>query len=278
MNENKVIWINKYPEKRSISTTINGIGIQQNRPGGFVHHETGTKDYHFIHLHSAGRVWVKNEVKSVPKNTFMIWAPGSNQKFGEASKRWTYSWMHCDGQVIEDILLNSQIQTDTPYALNNSYLSNKFLQLIHEEVNYFTPYDKLIIESYLTAWMQSLKRTLYIPGIRQIPLRMQEAYNFISKNYRKKITLAEIGVVAGLGQSQLIQEFKKYYNKTPIEHLMNVRLNRASNMLLNNNLTVSQISFQLGFCNPFYFSKQFKQHFGLSPKKYQAYHGQMSEF
>lgn len=277
MNSIINLWLNKNPTQRSKATIINGVGMQQQYRGGWIHYEEGRKDFHLVHFHNTVNIWLNGDKIEAPKNTFMIWAPGTAQRFGTQGKRWAYSWLHFDGAMIEDLLINCQIKTDTPYHLNNSYLSNKFLQLIYEEVNYFKPFNHIIIESYLSAWMESLKRSIYISGAHELPLRMQKAHSFISKNYKEKITLTDIGVVAGLGQSQLINEFKKYYNKTPIEHLMNVRLNHASNLLLNSKLTVSQVSFKLGFCNPFYFSKQFKNQFGLSPKKYITHHEKMTD-
>lgn len=47
-----------------------------------------------------------------------------------------------------------------------------------------------------------------------------------------------------------------------------IRLKRAKQLLDNTDYTVSEILYQVGFTNPSYFAKCFKQQFGISPSEY----------
>ena len=51
------------------------------------------------------------------------------------------------------------------------------------------------------------------------------------------------------------------------EFIKNIRLNEAQKMLLEGQLTVSEIAYRVGFSDPAYFSRSFKKMFGLAPSK-----------
>ena len=61
--------------------------------------------------------------------------------------------------------------------------------------------------------------------------------------------------------------------KTPIEFIRVIRLKRAAQMLRESQQNVSEIAYQLGFNNPKYFSKYFKDEFGVLPSVYQEREG-----
>jgi transcriptional regulator GlxA family with amidase domain len=52
---------------------------------------------------------------------------------------------------------------------------------------------------------------------------------------------------------------------TPAGYLWKVRANRGHQMLLRTGLTIAEITFQCGYKNPFHFSRQIRQQFGMSP-------------
>lgn len=68
----------------------------------------------------------------------------------------------------------------------------------------------------------------------------------------------------------LTRLFKKEMGMTPRQYLTDRRLENAASSLalLDGSLSVSQIAHQCGFSDALYFSKVFKQHFGVSPKNY----------
>lgn len=67
----------------------------------------------------------------------------------------------------------------------------------------------------------------------------------------------------------LYKKLKATTGKTPIEFIRLIRLKRGAQMLRESQLNVSEIAFQLGYNNPKYFSKYFKEEFGVLPSVYQ---------
>ena len=70
-----------------------------------------------------------------------------------------------------------------------------------------------------------------------------------------------------------LQKLLQITGKTPIEFIRVIRLKRAAQMLRESQQNVSEIAYQLGFNNPKYFSKYFKDEFGVLPSVYQEREG-----
>lgn len=76
----------------------------------------------------------------------------------------------------------------------------------------------------------------------------------------------------GFSPVHLYKKLLSITGKTPVEFIRLVRLKRASQLLKESQLTVSEIAYQIGFNDPRYFSKQFKAEFKMLPSKYKAEH------
>ncbi|MEP2024248.1 MAG: alpha/beta fold hydrolase [Reichenbachiella sp.] len=71
----------------------------------------------------------------------------------------------------------------------------------------------------------------------------------------------------GTSERQLQRKLKAITNKSPNQLISSVRLHRAKELLLNQQLNISEVAFQTGFSSPSYFSKSFKKEFNLSPSE-----------
>ncbi|MFV0471338.1 MAG: two-component regulator propeller domain-containing protein [Paludibacteraceae bacterium] len=70
-------------------------------------------------------------------------------------------------------------------------------------------------------------------------------------------------------KSTLHRKLKSLTGLSPGEFIRNIRLKHAARMLENNTGTISEIAFAVGFNDPKYFSRCFKNEFGMTPKEYQ---------
>jgi AraC family cel operon transcriptional repressor len=66
----------------------------------------------------------------------------------------------------------------------------------------------------------------------------------------------------------LSRTFKKYFNETPTDFLIHLRLNYAANLLANSDKTISEISLDAGFENLSHFYHLFKREFKVAPKDF----------
>lgn len=92
---------------------------------------------------------------------------------------------------------------------------------------------------------------------------------YISLNLSASLSIKEISENLYLSPSSISHKFKKETGISVNKYILNSVLFNAEKLLLKKNLTVNEISNMLGFYDQFYFSKKFKEKFGVSPKKYQ---------
>ncbi len=72
----------------------------------------------------------------------------------------------------------------------------------------------------------------------------------------------------GYARTNFYKKIKAITGCTPNEYIRMFRLNRAVELLKEGKLTISEISYQIGFSDPNYFSKVFKSFYGVTPSKY----------
>ena len=68
-----------------------------------------------------------------------------------------------------------------------------------------------------------------------------------------------------ISRPQLHRKLKALTNKSTSFYIRSFRLHRAKQLLQTTNLNVSEIAFEVGFANLSYFSRVFKEEFGISP-------------
>lgn len=74
----------------------------------------------------------------------------------------------------------------------------------------------------------------------------------------------------GYGRTTFYKKIKQITGTTPNDYIRTLRMNRAAELLKDDRQTIAEVSYQVGFTDPFYFSKTFKGFFGISPSKYRA--------
>lgn len=99
-------------------------------------------------------------------------------------------------------------------------------------------------------------------------LVVKNMVGFIQKNYRQKITLAEIASAGAVGQSKCCRLFARYFAQSPNEYLNRYRLDKSLDLLRNTDLPVTDVAFSSGFGSGSYYAEMFRRMMGKSPTEY----------
>ncbi|MBQ0050933.1 MAG: AraC family transcriptional regulator [Treponema sp.] len=97
---------------------------------------------------------------------------------------------------------------------------------------------------------------------------IQKAARFIFENYEKDISLEQAAQIAGMRDTYFSRKFQEVTGYGFKEYLTNIRLQHSQEMLLNGQLTITQIALACGFTNSNYFGDAFKKHTGQSPREF----------
>lgn len=98
---------------------------------------------------------------------------------------------------------------------------------------------------------------------------IDDAKRFMMKNYtNEEISLNAVASEVGLSSSHFSTVFKQETGKSFVEHLTQLRMESAKKLLKGTDMKASQISYEVGYKDPHYFSYLFKKTQGCTPKQY----------
>ena len=98
-------------------------------------------------------------------------------------------------------------------------------------------------------------------------IRLQKMLTYIYENYAESVTLEDIAKAADISRSEAGRCFHTYMECSPIDALIQYRLQMAHRLLNERTQTLQQISHACGFNSVNYFSRQFKKRFGYAPSQ-----------
>lgn len=104
-----------------------------------------------------------------------------------------------------------------------------------------------------------------------VPSLVLNIISYLKENYKDTITLDSISQKFSVSKPTLIYNFNKYLHSSPVDYLINIRIQHAKAALTNTDHTLSKIAESCGFSNANYLSLMFKRRVGMSPSNYRKY-------
>lgn len=128
------------------------------------------------------------------------------------------------------------------------------------------------IANYLTmALITKLAAFLREEGLQeeqQTPTLAAKARAFIDKNYKEAIRLGDIATATHTNAYYLSHLFKAEIGLSPMKYVILRRIGEAQNLLINTDMTITQIAAQVGYNNSNYFQNVFKGALDMTPGEY----------
>jgi AraC-like DNA-binding protein/ligand-binding sensor protein len=100
------------------------------------------------------------------------------------------------------------------------------------------------------------------------PVQITRARQFIEKNYKEDLSLADVAREAGMSAFYFCKVFKKATGTNFTQYVSRVRVEKAKNLLLNLNFRISEIAFEVGFQSLTHFNRVFRGIAGTSPTEF----------
>jgi len=91
------------------------------------------------------------------------------------------------------------------------------------------------------------------------------------------LTVDELVSKMGIGRSVFFKKLKSLTGLAPVEFIREVRVKRAAQLIESGEYTISQVTYMVGCNDPRYFSRIFKQRFGITPSEYRDRHGRQKQ-
>jgi len=94
------------------------------------------------------------------------------------------------------------------------------------------------------------------------------ALEYIRNEYMNNVTIEQIAKHCGYSEFYLMKLFKRFTGCSCVDYVNNYRLNVAGRQLRDTGDDVASIAYQVGYNNVSYFNRQFKKHYGVTPKEF----------
>ncbi len=128
-------------------------------------------------------------------------------------------------------------------------------------------YEKtLSFSKIMTICAEYMTLVNALPGNKPSTAELTRLY--IHENFREKISMKDICTALGRTKSAICPAFKEKYGVTVMDYLTELRIEEAKKMLSQTDMTVGEISDEIGFADTSYFSKVFLKVVGVSPSQY----------
>lgn len=130
----------------------------------------------------------------------------------------------------------------------------------------------LSIEGLILEMLAEASRNKIGNSEKNIPNWLKEAKDFLHDNFVQTIALETVAQIAGVHPAHLSRVFREKFGCTIGEYVRRLRLEFASQQLLQSEKTLSEIAFASGFADQSHFNKNFKSRFNLTPYEYRKNH------
>ena len=148
-------------------------------------------------------------------------------------------------------------------ALRKAYYSTKVVTAKqHESI------VKLLM--IFAQHLAMLGNQIFIQQKNAEPPIIKRAKEYIYEHHTEELSLARAAKAVNMSTFYFCKMFKKVTDINFTDYLSRVRIEKAKNLLLNPNLRVSEIAFEVGFQSLTHFNRVFKKLLGQSPTEYRA--------
>lgn len=150
------------------------------------------------------------------------------------------------------------------------YLNTLVHEVEEKQVNY-----ELACKSILTLFIIYISRNtesnlLIADNPEKLNIECVKIKNYIDSHYSENITLDILSNLSYVNKFHLVHLFTKQMGISPINYLINRRIEESKNLLTTTNYSIRDISTIVGFSNSSYFSQIFKKFTGYSPRIYKT--------
>lgn len=157
------------------------------------------------------------------------------------------------------------------YNMHNSniyaYLNIMLEEISHKEENYETVCQNLL-EVLLTCMLRNNHLSIIPNSNLNLNRECTQIKNYLDANYSENITLDTLASFTHMNKYYLAHAFTKYMGISPINYLLEKRIQEGKSLLESTSYSIAQVSGLLGFSSQSYFSQAFKKATGKTPIQY----------
>jgi len=140
-------------------------------------------------------------------------------------------------------------------------------EMVYAEFTANRPCSAELISVYLNAIFLQVRQHFSEPPREGMPL-VERSLGFIHEHYARDFTIDELASQVAVSPSYLFRLFKKRMQVSPMQYRTMIRIDKAKLLLADQQLTVDEVASRVGFEDPKYFARVFRELTGTTPSAY----------
>lgn len=166
--------------------------------------------------------------------------------------------------IVLNTLLRKAIEPSKVHPYYIDAISSKYSRII-EEANE-VPNEMM--------WQMTRDYCAYVRrySLKEYSPAVQKVMNYVNLNVAEPLTLKSLADMCFISPSYLSALFKQETGSTLIDYINTQRVNRAAQLLVQNNHTIAAVAEEVGILDVNYFTKIFKKTLGVTPTRYRREH------
>ena len=230
----------------------------------------GMKEYTFLHFFQSVDIFYEGKIITAKPNAVIIFDIDTPQHF-KTSEPLIHNWMHFKGDV-KPLLDKYGLKLDTLYYPEDTDFITELVyqcefefygNYLNSKELYNVKFEELLIKLSRSVTGEPISHT--DNGIRQ---EFQSLRSKMLSDLSKHWTIPQMAQEVGFSESRFYRIYKSIYGITPMNDMINIRIEKSKTMLLLQKKSVTEIAEALGYENTTHFIRQFKAKNGISPKEY----------
>lgn len=234
----------------------------------------GAKEYIFIYCTKGkGVVTIEDQRTLISPNHFCIIPRNTRHEYrADDNDPWSIYWIHFKGSISEKIYNrysknNNNNDKNIPFSKNTIDQFNKIFDLLNnnyllDSIEYANLLGLNFISSFVYHKLNSISTTHPKDNL------IDSVKEFLMNNLDKNFTLDKIASKFNYSKSYLHTKFKLETGYPILVFFKLKKVQKACEYLSYTDLSIKQISYKIGFDDPLYFSRTFKNFMGKSPRNY----------
>ena len=235
----------------------------------------GRRDFHILYI-TEGTCFIRDsdcgEESAAPKGSVILYLPCEPQFYRfHADIRSTSYFLHFSGTACEELLSRAGMLGRRVFDIGESTTITTLFGKLIDDFYLAPPLYREVTAGYLQQLIALIGRKLVYSTNNVSPSqnhRIEEICRLMHRNYRKGLAIAEYAQATSLSESRFSHLFKETTGVSPHRYLLDIRIDRACELLRETDLSVAQICGEIGIGDQNYFSRVFKKMRGCSPSAY----------
>jgi len=234
------------------------------------------RDLYMIHFIHSGKGYFRlgnEEFYLKAGDAFVIWPNTVTYYCADLEEPWHYSWVGFSGTKAEFYLSETALTIESPTLKCTvpEFVGQYFKDMMKTR-NLLRSREIHLLGIFYLLLSHLVENVTDVYGYKPSSLGkldyMDKSVEFIKSNYSKKISILDIAKHVGIDRKYLCTLFKKALKTSPHRFLLNIRMDKACELMYNKYLSIGDISRSVGYEDSLLFSKMFKRYKGLSPSKF----------